>query len=188
MDDTTPATVLAWIDVETTGLDAAADQLLEVACILTDTNLVQLAKPYQAVVRHENPASLRTRVDEVVRDMHDRTGLWDRLPGGTPLEQVDADLLAYISAVAPQPRQARVAGNSIRLDLNFLEAKLPRSYRHLHYRSVDVSAVALLAREWWQVPTVGKQMDHSALADIRESLEELRRLRREIHSAALLSA
>jgi oligoribonuclease len=110
--------------------------------------------------------------------MHENTGLWARLATGTPREQVDAELLAFFKTCAPEPKQARLAGNSIRLDMNFLEAYAPGAYAHLHYRTVDVSALAYLFEKWGLVEGHYKKAGtHEALSDIRESLAEYRWLR-----------
>lgn len=171
--------VLAWIDTETTGLYAQTDRLLEIACILTDSNLNLLVEePFHATVRYsaDEVPGMKARASEVVQDMHDRSGLWGRLSGpeSLTLAAIDKDLLAYIASVAPRPRQARVAGNSVRLDLNFIEANLPGVAAHLHYRSVDVSAISFMANARFGVPFIDKRPAHEALSDILGSLEELR--------------
>lgn len=169
--------VLLWVDVETTGLNARTDRLLQVAAVVTDVRGGRLSDDFEHVVRH-TPAQARAAhglAGDYVRNMHAKTGLWDRLTGGTPLAQVDAALLEFLSAHAPQPRQARLAGNSVRLDLNFAEVNLPVSYAHLHYRSVDVSALAYAAVSWGL--TGGyyeKAGTHEALSDIHESIVEYR--------------
>lgn len=176
--DTTNPDRLIWIDVETTGLDVAADHLLEVACLVTDTDLALLdAGGFHAVVRYDETevTALRQAAPDVVREMHEATGLWDRLPTGQPLAQIEADLLAYIARYAPQRRQGRLAGNSVRLDAEFLGANLPAVADHLHYRVVDVSSIAYIASLWCQGEAgSAKRRDHSALSDIHESLEQLR--------------
>lgn len=165
--------LLLWVDVETTGLDPASAHLLQVAAIITDTKGNVLAEPFMEVVQHSNGAELRENTVPFVQEMHDATGLWDRLASGTPLVKVDELLYSYVAEHAPNKRQARLAGSSCRLDLNFLEAFLPNTYQHLHYRSVDVSALAYVAVEWGFTPGYyEKKKTHDALDDIRESLEE----------------
>lgn len=173
VDVTTPADRLLWVDVETTGLTPDTAALLQVAAIITDTEGKQLVDPFMAVVQHFNSAELRASAVPFVQEMHDATGLWDRLEGGMPMAEVDLRLQTYLSAHAPNKRQARLAGNSVRLDLNFLEAFLPNTYGQLHYRSVDVSALAYTLAEWGEVPGYyEKKKTHDALDDIRKSLEE----------------
>lgn len=168
--------VLAWIDVETTGLDAHYDYLLEVACIVTDTQLRPLAEPFHRVVFYgeDDVEWMKGTTSEYVREMHEKTGLWDKLPEGTERPDVDQQLKEYISSVAPEKRQARVAGNSVRLDLNFLETELPETYGHLHYRFVDVTGFEYLLSEWGiTVPGGSDNRNHDALGDITESIDQL---------------
>jgi oligoribonuclease len=171
--------MLAWIDVETTGLDARNDHLLQVACVVTDTDLNVIDGGYNAVVKYSSfeRNAMREEAKPYVRDMHDRNGLWKDLPYGQLRSDVDAGLLAYIKEHAPGPRQARVAGNSVRLDLNFLERYLPSTYSHLHYRFVDVSGVEALAGWWFGVEPFPKAGSHDAMTDVREAIDQLRRLR-----------
>lgn len=172
-----PATpVLAWIDTETSGLRADVDQLLQVACILTDPQLrVIVEEPFESVIATANVPSLRDRVDPTVRDMHDRTGLWQRCadPDAPPLKHVEQALLDYIRAAAPERRQARLAGNSIRHDLNFLDAHMPSVAEHLHYRSVDVSAIAFIAEHNLDYAPVATASNHEALSDLHDSIHQL---------------
>lgn len=122
--------------------------------------------------------TLYAEANNFVRDMHDKTNLWERLHGddALPLEAVDAELYAYVKLYAPHEQQARLAGNSVRLDLNFLEAFLPETYSHLHYRSVDVSALAYVLVDAWGFveKDFDKKKTHDALDDIRESLAEFK--------------
>lgn len=169
--------VLAWIDVETTGLRAQDHYLLEVACIVTDTLLRPLAEPFHRVVRYDryDVPTMKDRTSDYVVDMHTKTGLWEKLPAGTERMDVDRQLRKYIKSVAPNPKQARVAGNSVRLDLNFLEEWLPETYEHLHYRFVDVSGLEFILREWELLdkPTVKGEPAHTAVEDIAASVVQL---------------
>lgn len=185
MTETAENTVdrLAWVDVETTGLVAHREHLLEVAILVTDTNLRLLDEGgYQTAIFHgpERVAEMREAADPFVRDMHDRTGLWERCADpkrSTPLADVDRQVLVYLSLFAPGHRQARLAGNSVRLDLNFLEEHLPSMYDHLHYRSMDMTALSSAALWWLGIEPPTKVMAHTAMGDIRESLAEARALR-----------
>lgn len=167
--------VLAWIDVETTGLDPHYSALLEVACILTDTQLRPLREPFHAVIKYaeHEVEVMRSECDDFVREMHDKTGLWDKLLTGRPLVSVDMQLEEYIRSVAPERRQARVAGNSVRLDLNFLETHLPLTYDHLHYRFVDVTGIEYILGQWGLAEPVEAEKDHTALGDITSSVTQL---------------
>lgn len=175
--------LLAWVDVETTGLDPSNSHLLEVAFILTDATGEELssAATYHSVVAYSEAeaAALRAEADDYVRDMHDKSGLWDRLPTeGLPLAQIDREVAELIRSISEQPRTFRAAGNSVRLDLNFLEAYLPTTAALLHYRFVDVTTL-----EWFctQLGVVDgaypKKLAHEALPDIRESIGQYRWLR-----------
>lgn len=178
------AQVLVWQDVETTGLDELNDSLLEVAVIITDTDLNVLDEAgFHATVQYpkSNVERMRAAAPAVVQDMHDATGLWDRLPTGRPTKSIDADLTQYLrnfapdqSAKRPGDRVMRLAGNSVKLDYAFTRVDLPRVFDQLSFRVVDVSTLAFLADEWHGCGYFPKARNHSAMADIRESLEEAR--------------
>jgi len=171
---------MIWLDAETTGLHAHKESLLEVACLITDTNLNIIDEAgYSAAVYYPEVyvQGLKDKADPFVQQMHETSHLWDRLPQGTPLAQIDKDLVAYMSEYT-QPNESVLAGNSITLDRNFMQWHLPDVYEHMYYRSVDVSSIALLA-QWWYGEDVKyqKQYKHEAFADIKESIEELKFLR-----------
>lgn len=168
--------VIVLTDVETTGLKAHKESLLEIACIVVDTDFNVLSdEPFRAVVRYtpDEAEALYGGSDEFVQDMHTKTGLWEAILEGTPLAQIETDLLAFIKRYAPEKRQAFFGGNSFRLDFNFIEEHLPAVAEHMHYRMVDISTLALLCK-WDFDLSVEKDWGHAALADITESLEELR--------------
>ena len=167
---------IAWVDVETTGLlpkpfggDA---YLLELAAVVTDSQLQELDR-FAGVIRYsENEAAaLRDGANEFVRAMHDRTGLWDKLPAGTPLEELDSKFAEFLERFEGETKP-RLGGNSIRLDLNFVEAFMPQSYSKLHYRSVDMSALQWTSTEWYGTPEFEKSKAHTAYDDIRESIAQ----------------
>lgn len=169
---------LLWVDVETTGLDYNKDSLLEVAAVITNLDAsIEYGEFHRTLYYTEQQATLlREGAVEFVRDMHDKTGLWNRLPVGEKWFYVDADFKEFICATAPGERQMRLAGNSVRLDLNFIEANLFTTYGYLHYRSVDVSALAYVMDKCWGLVDgyYQKEKTHAALADIRESIAEYR--------------
>lgn len=168
---------IVWIDVETTGIDANKEHLLQVACIVTDGNLVELDKGYEQKVYYsqENAKEMRFNADPYVQNMHDVTGLWKALPSGVKLEEMSNSLLSYIKGFVPDARTARLGGNSITLDRNFLHANVPDVLNHLHYRSYDITSISGFFELY--VPGVGpfeKKLAHEALGDIQESIAEAR--------------
>lgn len=173
--------LIAWVDVETTGLHPTkGDQLLEVACFVTDYNLNLLDEVgYHAVVGYtpEQITEMLDQCDPYVRQMHNRTGLWSKLTTGIPVTSIDEQLLSYVGQFAPERRTIRLGGNSVRLDLNFIDEYLPKFADHLHYRSVDVTAVSKLAEEWFGYKQRKTVSLHEARADILASLNQLRDLR-----------
>ena len=179
-----PEKALVWVDVETTGLTAHKELLLEVAILVTDLELNLLDETgYQSAIYLGSPdevAALREHSPQVVQEMHDKSGLWDAVsdPARSKWrEVVEAEALAYIQSLVPGKRTARIAGNSVRLDMNFLDEHLPSVMGHLHYRMADVSSLAGMAQWWAGVEVFPKALGHTAMADIRESLAELRYLR-----------
>lgn len=181
-----PEKALAWTDVETTGTDATTDLLLEIAVLVTDVHLNLLDEGgYEAVVYHDPQAvaAARERAVPVVQQMHDETGLWDKVSDtqiAKPLDVIDAEVLAYLRRFIDDPRTARLTGNSVRLDLNFVEAYLPQTYAFLHYRMGDMSSVAGVVQWWLDEGFYPKRKRHAAMDDIRESLAEARWLRSRI--------
>lgn len=176
--------LIIWIDVETTGVEPfKKDELLEVACLITDADLNILDEEgFHAVIKYSDLQISRMKLltSDYVLDMHNKTGLWDKLSQGTEVKTVDESLLAYIMKFVPEPRKARIAGNSITLDRNFMEVYLPRSFAHLHYRSYDISTIAGLASAWYEDEGYQKKLTHAAMDDIRESIEELRYYRKRV--------
>lgn len=173
--------VIAWIDIETDGLNQFGGHLLEVACILTNTDLEVIStNPYHAVVQYDSTkaTSIHDNADRFVQDMHSKTGLWLKLPTGKPLSQVQDELLAFINEYAPTPRSVRIAGSSIRFDMNWIQEHLPAIYEHLHYRFIDVTTIKTLF-EWWGIEVPGielpDEVQHVALNDIVGSLHVLQK-------------
>lgn len=181
-----PEVAIVWIDVETTGLTAHKEQLLEIAVLVTDLDLNLLDETgYQATIAYtpQQAAAMREQAGEYVREMHDRSGLWTTIADperSVAKDVVEASALAYIRRLVPEKRTARIGGNSVRLDLNFLDEHLPAITEHLHYRMVDVSTVTGLAHWWKGVPAFDKAGSHTAMADIRESIAELAYLREKL--------
>ena len=167
---------IAWIDVESTGIDASKQKLLQVACLVTDGELNLLDdEGFSAEIFYASNevAALKSNVDDYVLNMHTQTGLWDKLPYGRPLAEVDSELKKYLAQFVGE-KEAYLGGNSITLDRNFINAYLPVSGDYLHYRSIDVSTIAILAEEWYHGLSYEKKYLHDAKSDILESLEQLR--------------
>jgi oligoribonuclease len=166
---------LVWIDCEMTGLDTVADALIEVAALVTDSELTVLGSGIDVVIKP--PAAALEQMSDVVRAMHTASGLLDQLDSGVDLATAEDAVLEYVQAYVPTPRKAPLAGNSVGTDRLFLTRDMPRLEEHLHYRIIDVSSIKELARRWFPrayYASPRKGGNHRALADIRESIEELR--------------
>jgi oligoribonuclease len=167
--------MLAWIDLEMTGLDPGRHTIVEIACLVTDDELNVLDEGPDLVV-HASEAQLAD-MDDVVRAMHTRSGLLAAVEASTlSLADAGADTLAFLRRHIAKPGTVPLAGNSIGTDRRFLAAMLPDIEAFLHYRSVDVSTVKELCRRWrpdvYKAAPV-KKGGHRALQDIRESVVEL---------------
>ncbi|MYU22199.1 oligoribonuclease [Streptomyces sp. SID8352] len=166
---------MVWIDCEMTGLSLSDDALIEVAGLVTDSELNVLGDGVDIVIRPPDRA-LET-MPEVVREMHTASGLLAELEGGTTLADAEARVLAYIEEYVKEPGKAPLCGNSVGTDRGFLLRDMPTLEGYLHYRIVDVSSVKELARRWYPrayFNSPEKSGNHRALADIRESIAELR--------------
>lgn len=167
--------MLAWMDLEMTGLDPARHRIVEIATLITDDELHVVAEGPDLVV-HQPPEAL-AEMDDVVVKMHTSSGLLTAIEASTiTLADAGAQTLAFIKQHVPEARTVPLCGNSIGTDRRFLAAWLPEIEEWLHYRSVDVSTIKELARRWY--PGVidaapGKAGAHRALDDILESVAEL---------------
>jgi oligoribonuclease len=174
--------LLVWIDCEMTGLDLGRDALIEVAALVTDPDLNVLGDGVD-VVLHADDSLLSSMVD-VVREMHERSGLTEQVRASTvTVEEAEDLILSYIAEYVPDPRTAPLCGNSIATDRGFLARDMPRLDDHLHYRMIDVSSIKELCRRWFPRTYYGqpaKGLAHRALADIQESIRELEYYRRTI--------
>ena len=166
---------LVWIDCEMTGLDLGADALIEVAALVTDFDLNVLGEGVDIVVKP--PPEALDQMDEFVRNMHVVSGLLDVLDHGMTLEEAEQQALGYIREFCPEGSRPPLAGNTVATDRAFLARDMPDLEAYLHYRIVDVSSIKELARRWYPrayFNAPAKTGNHRALADIRESIEELR--------------
>lgn len=187
--------VIAWIDVETTGLDPAREHLLEISLILTDNELDPVADPVSVLIDpsvedvhpdYKVGSDIARTVSDFIRDMHTSNGLFADLDAGLGVAPDEADGLIAdaISAAAGEGGKPLLAGNSITLDRNFLEAQAPRTYAALHYRSIDVTSIENdLDRDGFAEPIAAwhaarPKKSHRGADDIRDSIDQLRALRR----------
>lgn len=176
--------VLVWIDCEMTGLDLANDALIEVAALVTDSDLNVLGEGVDVLVKPSDEAL--AQMGDFVRDMHTKSGLLDELDGGMEMAEAEKLVLDYVRTHVPTARRAPLAGNTIGTDRMFLARDMPELEGWVHYRNVDVSSIKELSRRWfprayYQSPA--KNGNHRALADIQESIEELRYYREAVFVA-----
>jgi oligoribonuclease len=167
---------LVWIDLEMTGLDTNRNTIVEIAVLVTDSELDLVDEGIDLVV-HASPEQL-AEMDDFVRKMHTKSGLLSQIEAATlTLPEAGAQVLAYLGERLPGPQTAPLCGNSIGVDRRFLDRYLPEVDQYLHYRSIDVSSLKELCRRWYPAAykgRPGKKETHRALDDIRESIEELR--------------
>ena len=172
---------LVWIDCEMTGLNVEKDCLVEIAVVVTDSELNVLDPGLDLVIK-PNPEAL-ANMGEFVTEMHTSSGLINELNEGHELEAAERMVLEYIQRWITEPRQAPLAGNSIGTDRMFINRYMPNLDGFLHYRNIDVSSVKELTRRWYpkvyfQLPK--KEGGHRALADILESIKELKYYRKTV--------
>jgi oligoribonuclease len=166
---------LVWIDCEMTGLDLARDALIEISCLVTDSNLVVLDEGINLIIKP--PAEALDHMEDVVREMHTASGLLAELASGVTLAEAQDQVLAYIRRYVAEPRRVPLAGNSIATDRAFIARDMPELDAFLHYRMIDVSSIKELTRRWYPRTYFAsplKRGGHRALADITESIQELR--------------
>lgn len=166
---------LVWIDCEMTGLDLGADALIEVSALVTDFDLTVLGDGVDVVIAP--PPEALDQMDDFVRTMHTKSGLLDELAGGVSLDDAQQQVLDYVREHCPDGSRPPLAGNTVGTDRAFIARDLPELETFLHYRIVDVSSIKELARRWYPrayYNAPAKNGNHRALADIQESIEELR--------------
>jgi oligoribonuclease len=173
---------LVWLDLEMTGLDVERHTIVEIACIVTDSDLAPVDDGIDIVVHQD--ADVLERMDDFVRKMHTKSGLLPLISASdVGLDVAGTRTLEYVRSHVPAPGSAPLCGNSIGTDRRFLDRYMHDLDTYLHYRSIDVSSLKELCRRWY--PEIytrrpGKSEQHRALDDIRESIEELRFYRREL--------
>jgi oligoribonuclease len=166
---------LVWIDCEMTGLDIERDALIEIACLVTDGELNILDQGVDVIIKPP-PESL-DQMSDVVRTMHTTSGLLEELSEGVTVDEAQEAVLRYVRQHIKEPRKVPLCGNSIATDRWFIARDMPELDNYLHYRMVDVSSIKELARRWYPrvyFASPAKRGGHRALADITESVQELR--------------
>jgi len=174
---------LIWIDLEMTGLDTVGDSILEIATAVTDRALNILAEGPEFAIRH--PLDRLEAMDDWNRSQHRKSGLWQRvIESNADLGSAEAATMDFLLRWVP-PGKSPMCGNSICQDRRFLHRLMPKLEQHFHYRNLDVSTLKELARRWAPQVLAGVRKDaaHTALSDVRDSIDELRHYRR--HMAAL---
>jgi len=172
---------LVWIDCEMTGLSLEHDALIEVAALVTDYDLNVLGDGVDLVIKP--PQAALDQMNDFVTQMHTKSGLITELDAGLTLADAEQQVLDYVRTYATEPRKALMAGNTIGTDRMFLLRDMPELEGWLHYRVIDVSSIKELSRHWFPrayYASPEKAGNHRALADISESIEELRYYRRAV--------
>lgn len=172
---------IIWIDCEMTGLDFVNDDLVEIGCIVTDSELNELDEGFEVVIRTSQEKLLS--MDPVVTQMHTVSGLLQDIPNGVALEVAEQQLFDYITSHVPDAFKAPLAGSSVYVDRIFLRRDMPRVDSYIHYRIIDVSSLKELARRWYPKTYFAaplKTGNHRALGDARDSINELRYYRQAI--------
>lgn len=167
---------LVWVDLEMTGLDLQKDTVIEIACLITDGKLRNPVEGPNLAIHHSD--EVLSNMNEWCIEHHGASGLTDRVRNSAvSMQEAEEQVLSFVTKHVPEPKVALLAGNSVHVDLAFLRQCMPRLVDHLHYRIVDVSSIAEVCRRW--CPEIAKAAPrkerlHTALADIKESIQELR--------------
>ena len=171
---TTTLPHLIWIDCEMTGLDLSNDVLVEIAVLVTDSDLNVIGDGVDLVIKAS--AEQLAGMNEYVTQMHTTSGLITEIPNGVSASQAEDAILAYLETTGTVAGKSPLAGNSVSVDRNFITRDMPRLSEYLHYRTVDVSSIKELARRWYPklyFASPAKTGNHRALGDIQDSIAEL---------------
>ena len=165
---------LIWVDCEMTGLSIENDVLVEIAVLVTDSQLNVLGEGVDLVIKTSQEKL--DGMNDFVREMHTASGLITEIPNGVTLEEASTKILEYLTKYAPGAGKSPLAGNSVYVDRLFIARDLPEVNAYLHYRTIDVSSIKELARRWYPrayFAAPKKTGNHRALGDIRDSIDEL---------------
>lgn len=165
---------LIWIDCEMTGLDLATDALVEIAVLVTDSELNVIGEGVDVVI-HATQGQLDA-MNDFVKNMHTASGLITEIPSGISVSAAEEKILEYLQASGTEPGKSPLAGNSVSVDRNFIARDMPKLNEYLHYRTIDVSSIKELARRWHPktyFASPAKTGNHRALGDIQDSIAEL---------------
>ena len=165
---------LIWIDCEMTGLDLGTDALVEIAVLVTDSDLTIIGDGVDLVI-HATQLQLDA-MNDFVRQMHTTSGLITEIPSGISLAAAEEKIVEYLTAAGCEAGKSPLAGNSVYVDRNFIARDMPQLHNYLHYRTIDVSSIKELARRWYPktyFAAPAKTGNHRALGDIRDSIAEL---------------
>ena len=176
---------LIWIDCEMTGLSLEKDVLVEIAVLVTDSDLNVLGDGVDVVIK-ATPEQL-AGMNEYVTQMHTSSGLITEIPHGISVQEAEVRVLAYLESTSTQPGKSPLAGNSVSVDRSFIARDMPLLNDYLHYRTIDVSSIKELARRWFPKAYFGapaKTGNHRALGDIQDSIAELAYYRQTVFISA----
>ena len=165
---------LIWIDCEMTGLDLGTDALVEIAVLVTDSDLTIIGDGVDLVIHATQPQL--DAMNDFVRQMHTSSGLITEIPSGISLAAAEEKIVEYLQSAGCEAGKSPLAGNSVYVDRNFIARDMPQLHNYLHYRTIDVSSIKELARRWYPktyFAAPAKTGNHRALGDIRDSIAEL---------------
>ena len=176
---------LIWIDCEMTGLSLEKDVLVEIAVLVTDSELNVIGDGVDVVIKAS--AEQLAGMNDFVTQMHTTSGLITEIPNGISVQEAEACVIAYLERASTQPGKSPLAGNSVSVDRSFIARDMPLLNEYLHYRTIDVSSIKELARRWFPKAYFGapaKTGNHRALGDIQDSIAELAYYRQTVFTSA----
>ena len=176
---------LIWIDCEMTGLSLEKDVLVEIAVLVTDSDLNVIGEGVDVVIKAS--AEQLAGMNEYVTQMHTTSGLITQIPDGISVQEAEAKVIAYLENASTQPGKSPLAGNSVSVDRSFIARDMPLLNDYLHYRTLDVSSIKELTRRWFPkayFAATAKTCNHLDLGDIKYSIAELAYYRQAVFISA----